>query len=350
MIQRIRAVCFLIMSTACTAVFAVPPLGLTQISPSSTVYSQMDIIDGSAYITSSTGLWKVDTSAKENLGSFSVPVKATDGELYALGGQGMLYRLDSVGPTFFHQYMAINPDIPGSEPEIWESIHAIDSELRGYGEYGDAARFYLDGTVERMAEGVAYFIDATPKGWALGDGSIVGTIGSGPILWHPHDPGQTYPLQNGFAGTIRDRITGTGVNVSDSMDVSVLLGDDPYYFLSKDDGSFFEELGYGVIVSHSNFTVINDLNSNPAEFFGFFPGINRDFPNRVMPLLQIFPQLAAIDIDYITSAASVDGYLYLTIRGSNGLYLFGARDPSVPEPTTALLLLIGLPALLRRAR
>lgn len=328
--------------------YALPPLGLTQISPSATV-SKLDIIDGTAYVASDTGLWKVDTSGIENLGSYSVPVKATDGNLYALGGQGMLYRLDPSGPTFFHQYVYYPF---GPEPEILDFVTAIDSELRAYGQYGDATRFNFDGTDERLSGGVSTFIAVTPKGWALGEGEIVGTIASGTILWQPHGPGQTYPLDNGWPGTIRDRYTGTGVNMSDDMDVSVLLGD-TVYAINKPDGSFFSDFDDNVVVSHSNFTVINDFNiipAGPTEFYAFYPGINPDFPNRAVPLLDIFPQLAAIDIDSISSAASVDGYLYLTINSSDGLYLFGAPDPSlVPEPTAFVLLLaLAMPHALRR--
>jgi hypothetical protein len=52
--------------------------------------------------------------------------------------------------------------------------------------------------------------------------------------------------------------------------------------------------------------------------------------------------------------AAVDAYIYMTLYGEDGLYLFGARDPSViPEPATvvlALLLAGGVVAMAMRRR
>lgn len=104
-------------------------------------------------------------------------------------------------------------------------------------------------------------------------------------------------------------------------------------------------------MSHGDFVVIDEFGALLSGLHGYYPGIIPDHPDRAMPLLTIFPELAAIDIDVVTDLAAVDGYIYMALSGSDGLYLFSARDPSViPEPTTFALALIGVAAaqLIRR--
>jgi hypothetical protein len=106
-----------------------------------------------------------------------------------------------------------------------------------------------------------------------------------------------------------------------------------------------------VKVSHDDFVVVHAMYAD-IVLYGFFPGIVPDHPNRALPLLDIFPELASIDIDMINDLASVDGYLYMTLSGADGTYLFGARDPSVavPEPAAVVLALLTAAVFLRRTR
>jgi hypothetical protein len=177
----------------------------------------------------------------------------------------------------------------------------------------------------------------TPTGYVLGYGVIPGTIGSSSALWGPG--GQFISFVG--AASIRDRLDGNGVNLGGDLSSIARLGDTDITILDEMDEVWYDT---SVIVSHSNFMVTQTFDyqsSTYTNFRGFFPGINPDFPSRAVPLLDIFPQLAAIDIDAITSAASVDGYLYLAINGSDGLYLFGAPDPSlVPEPAALMLVMM----------
>lgn len=103
-----------------------------------------------------------------------------------------------------------------------------------------------------------------------------------------------------------------------------------------------------VKVSHDDFVVVHAMYADTV-LYGFFPGIVPGFPNRAVALLDIFPELAAIDIDRVHDLASVDGYLYMTLSGADGTFLFGARDPSViPEPATAVLMFFVATVALRR--
>ena len=102
----------------------------------------------------------------------------------------------------------------------------------------------------------------------------------------------------------------------------------------------------------ADFVVIEDYNNlTLSGLFGYYPGIVPGYPERSVPLLDLFPELATIDIDVILDVASKDGYLYMTLSGSDGLYLFGARDPSViPEPSTFALAFLGIFAVLATRR
>ncbi len=343
---------------------ALPPLGLTQITPSNITPSNtragLEIIDGTAYLNVTNGVWTVDSLGTTSFVSISHPtlgipssvtpvVKAFDGKLYTAANF-------SLGQALFQLDQPLTPNM------TWEieaaHVSGVDAQLRVLGyTYIDfdsffaarAVKFVSNGSTELLPgeyAGDTFLFAVTPLGFALGDGGIPGTIGSAPILWAPDDSFLSYVFGYGAAGSIRDRNDGQGVNIGDIFEGLVLLGDTAYYIQDINGLGLSDD---AMIVSHSNFVVALDFDfrtSSLRSLLGFFPGIIPDHPDRGLPLLDIFPQLATIDIDFITSLASVDGYLYMTLRGSDGTFLFGARDPSViPEPTTALLLLIAIPYL-----
>lgn len=181
-------------------------------------------------------------------------------------------------------------------------------------------------------------------------------------MWTPEGEISFFtPFQVGDADSIRDRNGAEAPNIGwDYDEPYVSYGDGRNFIIFKEDGSsFYQEwsvLGVGVTVSHGDFTVIQvsqGLSPTVTSYFSFYPGIVPGFPNRAMPLLDIFPELAAIDIDVVHDLASVDGYLYMTLSGADGTFLFGARDPSVvPEPATAVLMfsIMTLAGRLRRGR
>jgi hypothetical protein len=147
--------------------------------------------------------------------------------------------------------------------------------------------------------------------------------------------------------SLRERTDQQGINICASG--SVKYGDAPFVEIRRHDGGQidFERL----IVSHGNFVVI-DAYSGPAavDIYGYFPGAVFGFPDRARPLLEFFPELAAIDVELIKDIAAVDGYIFMTISGDDGYFLFGARDPSaIPEPMSMALAFIGLgPFVLKR--
>ena len=343
----------------CVRSYALPPLGLTQVSVDSTLRPNLELIDGTAYLGVAGGVWTVDASGSLTFITLShatlgAPnnttrvVKAVDGELYVaanyylsgFSAQPALYRLDE----------------PTSPFVIWDNALArsVDSNLHVFGNTLDFAASYtgirllLDGTIEPLLSpgNNADVNGGTPSGYILGDANFPGTIGSEPAIWTP--TGELSFLHVCCISTsIRDRADGDGVNVGWDG-AGVKYGSGPAIYIEEEDGSRFE--GLPVIVSHSDFSVIQ---GDPGlSKYAFYPGINPDFPNRAMPLLDVFPELASIDIDVISDLASVDGYLYMTLSGDDGTFLFGARDPSViiPEPTSAVLALLTAAVFLRRVR
>lgn len=225
----------------------------------------------------------------------------------------------------------------------------------------EASRFLLDGSIQALFQpskpnsnvNIKYtqIYYVTPCGYAIGDSVIPGTIGSAPAQWTPEGT-FSFILGNGVVTSSRDRNDGQGINVGFyEFDPTIKLGDN-YYYIQDMNGEHYDGSG-GVLVSQSDFAIVQDW-AFPANKpkYAFFPGIVPGFPDRAVKLLNIFPELATVDIDVIHDLASVDGYLYMTLSGSDGTFLFGARDPSVivPEPATAVLMLLGGIACASRGR
>jgi hypothetical protein len=334
---------------------ALPPLGLTQITPATEAGLNLEIIDGAAYLTTATGIWTVDSVATTSFievtpspTSITPVVKGTDGEIYVAANIGPINSSES---TLYRFDQTLTPVVTWGPNAL---AMGIDSQLRMFDFYG--ARFLPDGSFDDYLESpigsvIGPVSGVTPSGYVLGDAQIPNTIGSSPALWNPDGSFASFLFGVGFAGSIRDRADGNGVNVSDGDSGQVNLGSDGYS-LADESGSPLPMGGTFVQVSQSDFLVgqIDDFGPNPDEFFGFFPGIVPGFDNRVVSLFDLFPILSTIDIDGISTIASVDGNFYMAITGSDGLYLFGAVDPSlVPEPATfALMMALVMPLALRR--
>ena len=76
---------------------------------------------------------------------------------------------------------------------------------------------------------------------------------------------------------------------------------------------------------------------------GYFPGIVPEQPKTALPLSDIFPELATLEIDAIRDITAIDRYLYMVLEAEGQLYLYGARDPSqIPEPASLTLTLLGV--------
>jgi hypothetical protein len=354
--------------------FALPPLGLTAVDPA---FGGIEIIDGTAYITASGGMRTVSSAGEVGFIPITHPtlgipisvtraVKASDGILYAAANftsvapamQSALYRLDQ-------------PTIP---IVTWnDGVGSVDADLKGYGNVDGscfgcyiATYFNLDGSSQEMpfpagsdnTNNTTYVISSTPRGYAIGDAGIPGTAGAGPVLWTPNGEISFLPGQVGIANSIRDRNSATKPNLGwNDFDAPIIsYGDGRGFSVLKEDGSSFYQptVGIRVTVSHSDFGVIQvseGVAPTVVSYFAFYPGIVPGFDNRAVPLLDIFPELAAVDIDRVNSLASVDGYLYMTLSGADGTFLFGARDPSVvPEPATVVFALFGAAAWFRRRR
>jgi hypothetical protein len=262
-------------------------------------------------------------------------VQANDGNLYAAGNfliQGLFVR-----PALY------DLDQPSLPLVTWNYgiANAIDSNRIVFGNIEsiaefEATRFFLDGSFQPMSYpgGGASLNSATPNGYALGDAHIPGTAGAEPAFWTPSGVFSFFGTCC-ISSSIRDREDDSSVNIGwDRAGIKYGSGSPIHIF----DENGLRLGGLAVLVSQSDFAVVLDSDTDLGNF-AFYPNIVPGFPDRAMPLLNIFPELATIDIDVIHDLASVDGYLYMTLSGADGTFLFGARDPSavVPEPTAILL-------------
>jgi hypothetical protein len=138
---------------------------------------------------------------------------------------------------------------------------------------------------------------------------------------------------------VRDRSDGRGVNIGFEFEAGVIYGDRDAVRLHESDGFFRIIIPGETIVSQGDFVVANvEPGFQEAGPFAYYPGIVADQPGVVLPIQDIFPDLTSINFDGVSDLYAVDGYIYMTLHGDNGLYLFGARDPSViPEPSTLLI-------------
>jgi hypothetical protein len=136
-----------------------------------------------------------------------------------------------------------------------------------------------------------------------------------------------------------------GLNIGFDAIAELRYGDRPLITLGKTNGPFIAVIDGGAIVSQSDFAVVNptEFTGVPFQPMAYYPGIVPSDPNAPRPLEELFPELLSVDFDTVTDLYAVDGHIFMTLSGPDGLYLFGARDPSViPEPTTWTLLLLSL--------
>jgi hypothetical protein len=364
----------------CAVTYALPPLGLTQITPTipTLFFSQpsIEIIGETTYLGMENGIWTIDSTGTKTFLPISHPllgssyyvtpvVKTTNGDLYV--GANFRNAIMESQPALFSLNQLHTPIV------TWDhgSVSSVDVNLRTFGNVEGgcsgcyaATYFYLDGSTEEMqfpigsdsSNNSAALSSSTPRGFAVGDAGIPMTASSGAVMWTPEGEISFFtPFQVGDADSIRDRNGAEAPNIGWNYDVPyVSYGDGRNFKIYKADGSSFDEDFYEVIVSHEDFAIVEvfeGLSTEVSTLYGFYPGIIPGFPDRAVPLLDIFPELAAIDIDIVNDLASVDGYIYMTLHGDDGLYLFGARDPSViPEPTGVVMMMLAATFALRRRR
>jgi hypothetical protein len=73
-----------------------------------------------------------------------------------------------------------------------------------------------------------------------------------------------------------------------------------------------------MIVSETEFAVLPDVNS--PTIFGFFPGLVPDEPLVALPIEEIFPELASVKFDSVTDLVAIDGHIFMTLSGPDGLF------------------------------
>lgn len=336
---------------------ALPPLGLTQIDAGFTV---IEIIDGAAYFSGHTGVQRMSSEGDLDFAPILHPmfdttdgvtrvVKALDGGLYVAANF-------SNNSSFPFGAALFRLDQPSTPIVNWgeSGVQGVARDLTVFGTLESgfqfvASKFLLDGSIEPLefppgadpTMHSTYVTSSTPQGYVLGDTGIPGTLGSAPAFWTPSGE-FSFVAPFGVPSSIRDRQDGDGTNIG--WDSGVKYGQQPPIYINQG--------GPHVIVSHSEFAIKQDYAFPADPKYAFYPGIVPGFPNRAVPLLDVFPQLASINIDVIHDLASVDGYLYMTLSGDDGTFLFGALDPSViPEPAGMVLMLLGtMTSLVRRQR
>lgn len=366
MIAKTLRLCFCCVFTACCGTaLALPPLGLTlvDVSTGSNVpWSKLEIADSTAYISILTGVWTVNSLANTDFIPISYPTLGnTNGVTRVVAGpDSELYVGVNFGPigarTGTGLFKLSSPNIPLRQWLGDLALSGVSAELRSFGNCYQcddsvwAAEFFDDGSASLLPlpsgseqSGIA---DVSRSGHGLGIAHIPATAGQGPVVWSPS--GDFSFLDSCCtSSSIRDRADGNGVNVGWDLP-AVKYGNGGEFYIQDENGLALGD--WWVIVSHSNFTVLEDYFQPNSTKHAFYPGINPDFPNRAVPLLDIFPELASIDIRLIHDLASVDDYLYMTLSGADGTFLFGARDPSVviPEPGTVILIAMATVVTLRR--
>lgn len=354
--------CCLLVCVCCNPTFALPPLGHTPINPA---FSNLEIIDGTAYISAPGGVRTVSSDGNLGLIPLSHPtlgplfsvtrvVKALDDDLYVAANFG-----DFNNPLGAALFRLNEPSTPIVTWDGSYRVQGVDRELRSFGNltspmtgFFEATRFLVDGTIEPMAypagsdsnDSHTFLRASTLSGFSIGDAGVPGTLGDAPGLWTPDGVFQ-FVDSLGTSSSIRDRADLQGINLGwDTTFPHVGYGLGNEIEIKDQFGVKINVLGGSVIVSQSEFAVVDPIGS---ATYAYYPGIVPDHPDRALPLLDIFPELASIDIGAVTSLSAVDGYIYMTLNGDDGRFLFGARDPSVvPEPTTRALAFIGATAIL----
>lgn len=343
---------------------ALPPLGITPLESLAERTTQLSVIEGTAYVSTPGGVWIVPPMDPQSFTDIEHPtlgtpsditrvVKAPDGNLYAAANfeiaadhhAAALFRLDMPNAP-----LVTWDQNPISDP-LWNpfGVVGIDKNLRILGniagEYpGAAARFELDGQIVPLAIPVGSvgvgIVDVSLDGFALGNGHVPFSIGEDAAVWMP-DETVGFLGTGAFAWSLRDRVDGFGINLGFSLSpAQIKLGNAPYKELTTIDGL---EVRGDPLVSESDFVVTNGGSFTIDGVLGYYPGLVPIHPDVAIPLEQIFPELAIIDFDFVGDLTSVNGYIYMTVSGDDGLMLFGARDPSViPEPMSLTLALVGI--------
>ncbi len=338
----------------CLTASALPPLGLTQIDSDEDRFSRIAVFDGTAYVSTRSGVYPIDASGVQPLllpapigfGPLALTTRVVKGE----SGELVFAASFEAGVTF--DGVALSLDNLQTPLVTWNfsgAVRAIDSELGavsggrillndGSGFDTDASEYFFSGS------------DMTPSGVAIGFAAVPGTIGSVAALYDL-DGDVEFLGPIGLQGGIKDRSDGLGINYGFSSDYHVVrYGEsDPVEIDKSIDRSAFVD-GF-VHVSETDFVVVQAYNPNSPDydFLAYYPGINPAGLDRSVPLGDLFPELSTIDFDRITDISSSEGQIHLLLSGDEGLWLFAARDPSVvPEPSAVCIgamLVIGFAAL-----
>ncbi len=352
--------------------FALPPLGFTLIEsgdqPFNGLAIDLSVIDGEAYVSTNTEVWQIDSAntvltpivhsrygVPTGFNGLSRVVKAIDQQLYLTGNFTQL-NSDTAGALF-------RLDSPSLEIVTWPTANylvGVDHNLRSLGNDRNkyVAEFLIDGSINGLGlppggcqcQETQFLVDVAPSGFATGELNIPGTIGSGPGLWAPDGTASVLGIGIG-GGRIADRHMDDGLNIAVSAD-----GGEYRFKLGFLDISLNEDAkgnplpGVGsAIVSQTALVVIQNFLLD--QYFAYYPGIVEGSPQAARDLFEVFPELATIDINRITDIYTTDNRVYMTVYGDDGLFLFGAPDPSVvPEPTTLVLLLVASACFISRRR
>lgn len=350
--QRIALLALLLLTAT---VQALPPLGLTQVATNADSTSKLAVIDGVAYVSHHVGISLIgETGLAETIvpqsSIFQSPyqptraVRGEDGGVYVgmnfnAGGEfgdggSSLYRLSAPNQaiTNWDGYIAL-----GFSSQLW-------GVGRSPGTFWGDVRLLSDnsGPIVRdfvlLSGGGFYTTEVLPGGLVVGDTAIPGTLGSaGAII--DRDDNLQFIADYGSTSAARERADGDGTNVSYNFGNGIVLSYGSRGWTSIDGVS--PPLGYGSVqVTETDFALLGRWS---GSYSVFFPGVNAAGDDLSVPLLEFFPELNALDFDYVTDIVSAGGQIHLLLSGDDGLWLYSAVDPTwVPEPNSALLMACAL--------
>ncbi len=272
---------------------ALPPLGLTLVDPSAAASEfprpQLEIIDGTGYVSGPSGVWPIDSLGRQPFipvfhPTLGIPQRVTrvvdgpGGILYVGANFGTSTRLgDSTGAALYH---FADPEGPIITWPRYSDVRGISTNLRILGNSYcctdvehpnlNAAQFFLDGSASALpvppGSDFAYVGDVSRLGFGLGD---AGVLGDSVVLWPPNGG---YVIVEDGAGsrTVRDRSDGTGENVGAVGFYNVYYGSRPPVSVLDQNGIFTNP--YAVIVSQGDFVVVDAESEHPhMAFYGYFP-------------------------------------------------------------------------------
>ncbi|MEQ8838579.1 MAG: hypothetical protein RID07_17375, partial [Lacipirellulaceae bacterium] len=222
---------------------ALPPLGLTQVESASQSFTfgvGLSIIDGEAYISTSSGVWTVDGTGSTDfttlvhselgvttggLSRVSQVVQSLDGNLYAAGV--------FPDPTFGSSAALFDINAPNSQVVTWRSVEyivGVDHNRRAIGGIGDVfAAEYLpngmfnelgvpDGCLPGDCESSQRVTATSESGSAIGSVRIPNSLGTGVGLWNPDGSASILSLFGSPSGLIADRLDVQGLNAAVLVD------------------------------------------------------------------------------------------------------------------------------------